>query len=82
MRGDVQGVGFRFFVRRHAERLGVRGFVANQDDGSVLVEAEGSDDLLHALAALLREGPSASRVVDVSSEEMPLRGDKSFAISA
>jgi hypothetical protein len=39
--GDVQGVGFRFAVRRVARDLGLTGFAENRTDGSLLVEAEG-----------------------------------------
>ena len=41
--GRVQGVGYRYFVLRQAERLGVTGFARNRPDGSVEVVAEGSD---------------------------------------
>ena len=44
--GVVQGVGYRAFVRSCAMELGVVGTVRNQDDGSVLVVAEGSNDIL------------------------------------
>jgi len=49
--GTVQGVGFRFTVRRIASRLPVTGFVRNLPDGRVEVLAEGEEEDLRALAA-------------------------------
>ena len=51
--GTVQGVGFRPFVARLAARLGVRGWVRNDERG-VTVRAVGSPDMLDALAAARR----------------------------
>jgi acylphosphatase len=71
VRGDVQGVGFRFFVLRQAARLGVVGWVANAPDGSVRVVAEGERDALDELAGLLRQGPSGATVTDVEAHRAP-----------
>jgi acylphosphatase len=60
--GRVQGVGFRDFVRREANRLGLAGWVRNIADGSVEVEAEGPRARLAALVDAARRGPASSRV--------------------
>jgi acylphosphatase len=61
--GDVQGVGFRYYVQRHAQRLPqLKGFVRNLYDGRVEVYAEGEDNELKDLEAALRKGPQGSRV--------------------
>ena len=44
--GRVQGVGFRYATRSRALELGLVGFARNLDDGTVEIEAEGSDDAL------------------------------------
>ena len=64
-KGDVQGVGFRFAVRRLARELDLTGFAVNQPDGSVLVEAEGSPERLEKLEQFLREGPRMARVTSL-----------------
>ena len=57
-RGRVQGVGFRWFVWREAERLGLGGFARNLRDGSVEVVSQGPDAALDLLEQALRRGPS------------------------
>jgi acylphosphatase len=68
VRGRVQGVGFRYFVKRRAGELGLVGFARNLGDGaSVEVVAEGSRPALEALLASLRLGPRLSHVEKVEA---------------
>jgi acylphosphatase len=72
VRGRVQGVYFRDFVREHAEALGLRGYVRNLPDWhSVEVLAEGKRDDLLQLIEHLRVGPRGAKVekVDIDWEE-------------
>lgn len=72
--GVVQGVGFRWFAQRRADKRGVRGFVRNGDRGEVEVVACAEREVLQQFLDELKHGPSASRVdkVDVEwSEEEP-----------
>jgi acylphosphatase len=63
--GDVQGVGFRYWVRRWAEPLGLNGWASNLSDGRVEVVAEGPRTAgEQLLAALSGDGPPGS-VADV-----------------
>jgi len=80
--GQVQGVGFRWFVRQNAKALGVHGWVRNRVDGCVEAEAEGSAEALAAFLAALREGPSRARVEHVTEqhEDGPAR-HQGFTIS-
>ncbi len=64
----VQGVGFRFFAQRVADRLGVAGYVRNLHDGRVEVYAVGSSDQLAALRAELERGPRAASIEAVAEE--------------
>lgn len=70
--GRVQGVGFRWFVKHQADRLGLRGSVTNLRDGSVEVVAEGAEDGLQALLEALRRGPPGARVERVEQHEAPV----------
>jgi acylphosphatase len=65
--GEVQGVGFRFFLIRHAEVLGLRGWVRNRDDGAVELVAEGSRLDLEQLLVYAKEGPRMARVAHVDA---------------
>jgi acylphosphatase len=60
--GDVQGVGFRWFLMREARRLGLRGWVRNQDDGTVEFVAEGSRSDLERLKLAAERGPQTAHV--------------------
>lgn len=72
IRGRVQGVGFRWFVMREAERLKLGGFARNLPDGSVEVVSEGPDAVLEKLEEQLRRGPSHARVDDIQRLQVPL----------
>lgn len=63
--GRVQGVGFRHFTQTRAGRLDVDGWVRNEPDGSVRLEAEGATDALESLLDAVREGPRSARVDEV-----------------
>jgi acylphosphatase len=60
--GRVQGVGYRWFVREHARRLGVVGWVKNRPDGTVEALAAGSGEAIDQLRRLLGEGPPGAAV--------------------
>jgi len=78
--GRVQGVMFRESCRREAERLGVTGWVRNEPDGSVLVEAEGPDDAVVDLVGWCRSGPPGARVAGVDVEEARATGGEGFEV--
>lgn len=65
VRGRVQGVGFRWFVRETAERIAIAGWVRNRADGTVEVAAEGEADVLARFRAVLAEGPRGASVESV-----------------
>jgi acylphosphatase len=74
----VQGVGFRWFVQKNANNIGVRGWVRNEDDGRVQVYAIGTKDQLNQLAALLHLGPRMAEVRRVEEQEAPMQQLSSF----
>ena len=68
--GRVQGVGFRWFVRQEARRLGVAGWVRNLPDGSVELAAGGAAPAVQRLLDHVRVGPDASQVEAVTTDEL------------
>lgn len=63
--GIVQGVGFRWFVRERARRLGIDGWVKNLDDGSVEVLATGDEKQLDLLRGEIQRGPQGAVVSEL-----------------
>ena len=81
VRGNVQGVGYRYFALRQAEALGVSGFARNLSDGRVEVIAEAQDEAaLDAFEARLREGPSFAKVEQVERTPTASRGQSGFHV--
>lgn len=68
--GRVQGVGFRAATQSEAQRLGLKGFVQNQPDGSVYLEATGPDEALEQLRQWCQHGPPAAQVDQVQAEKV------------
>jgi acylphosphatase len=78
--GRVQGVFFRARTLEQADRLGVRGWVSNEPDGSVAGHFEGADQEVAALVAWCRQGPPMAWVDDVEVTEVPDTGASGFHV--
>jgi acylphosphatase len=74
--GKVQGVGYRLSTVRRAHMIGVRGWVRNNEDGSVEAMVQGTPDQVDAMLEWLRQGPPGARVADLTSDVQYL--DKRF----
>lgn len=66
--GNVQGVGYRYFAQREAQRIGVTGYVMNLPDGRVKVVAEGTQEVLSRFLEELRRGPSLAWVEEIQAK--------------
>ena len=75
IKGEVQGVGFRWAVQSQAGKLGLTGYAENLPDGSVRVEAEGAPDRLDQLEAFLHQGPRWADVESLDSQRGPATGE-------
>ncbi|HEU5303694.1 MAG TPA: acylphosphatase [Gemmatimonadales bacterium] len=80
--GLVQGVGFRWYVARHARALGLGGYARNLPDGSVEVVVHGAEEALDELERLLQAGPASAQVDRVERSLGPetARGGQSFDV--
>lgn len=79
--GLVQGVGFRYFVIRHAQKLGLKGYTKNLFTGEVLTEVEGNEGLIHELIKEMKVGPRSSHVKNCSVEWIEYKDEfKSFDV--
>ena len=64
-KGRVQGVGFRYYISRLADSLGLKGYVRNLDRGDVEIEVEGDKDIITGFLDELREGKMRNYIVDL-----------------
>ena len=78
--GSVQGVGFRQSCRQRAIDLGLGGWVRNLKDGTVEVQAEGSEMALNEFRFWCERGPSTASVKRVLFSKMPITGHDWFDI--
>ena len=80
--GTVQGVGFRFFAVRVAQRLGLAGYTRNLRDGRVEVYAVGDAEQLSSLHSELERGPRGAVISAVAEEnaEIIVRYTDGFSI--
>ncbi|KKU55742.1 MAG: acylphosphatase [Parcubacteria group bacterium GW2011_GWA1_47_11] len=67
--GAVQGVFFRAHAKKKADELGITGFVMNQRDRRVYIEAEGPAGALQQLVDWCKEGPDSAEVSSVEIKE-------------
>lgn len=78
--GKVQGVWYRASSRNKALELNLQGFARNEPDGSVYIEAEGTEDQLKQFVAWAGQGPDLAEVERVDVEEGPLKAFEGFHI--
>ena len=78
--GRVQGVGFRYFVMREAEALGLAGWVRNLPTGDVEVLAAGEEALVDLLESRLWRGPPHARVAHVVASDAEAPDGKEFRV--
>lgn len=80
VKGDVQGVSFRGFTLQCAEQNGITGYVKNQRDGSVLIEAEGDPHNIERFIVECRQGSKYAEIEDLTVEEGDVVGYSSFNV--
>lgn len=78
--GRVQGVGFRNHTLAQAQKLGLAGTVENKDDGTVLIEAEGTEKQLDELLKWCEQGPDSADVSRLEVSEGTLRNPEGFTV--
>lgn len=77
--GKVQGVFFRATTQEKAQELGLTGFVQNENDGTVYLEAEGDITALKKLEAWVHQGPKRAQIEKVEVQESDeLKGFNKF----
>ncbi|MEM0473362.1 MAG: acylphosphatase [Candidatus Aenigmatarchaeota archaeon] len=79
--GRVQGVNFRWFTKTVAEKLGIKGWVRNLNDGRVEIIAEGDDEEMENFLSYISKGPVLARVDKIDAREQDYKNEfKEFSI--
>lgn len=73
--GDVTGVGYRYFVRKNANSLGLAGFVRNVRTGEVEAVFEGEEAKVAKMVELCRRGPAVAWVSKIEEKWEEAKGD-------
>ena len=71
IRGRVQGIGYRYFVRHSAQELNLTGWVRNCSNGDVELEVQGPEAVLNQFAASMENGHPWARIEHVAKEKLP-----------
>ena len=78
LKGRVQGVGYRYFAMKEAQKLGIKGYVRNLPDGSVeVVYISDNPQTEEAFLKSLKKGPFLARVDNIEKSEITLSEDLS-----
>lgn len=78
--GKVQGVFYRAFTQKEAQRLQLLGFVRNQPNGDVYIEAEGEERVLNEFVDWCKKGSPNALVKEVKLTEGELKNFSEFRI--
>jgi len=78
--GQVQGVGFRYFTKRQANKYTITGWVRNLLNGTVEVLACGNKDNIEQFIQCLKQGPVSAKVDKIISDDQPWQEFTEFSI--
>jgi acylphosphatase len=81
VQGTVQGIFFRQFIKGEADKLGLRGFIRNLDNGDVELIIEGDGEGIGRMSRICEKGPEHAMIKNVIVEERNWTGDfKEFKV--
>jgi acylphosphatase len=78
--GTIQGIFFKQFIKEHAEKNKVNGFLRNLEDGRVEIFLEGENENVEQMVALCKRGPQHSNIRKVEEKPEHLQDFKEFKI--
>jgi len=80
IKGDVQMVNFRYYTKEKADEFGLKGWVKNNEDGSVEAVFEGDEKKIEEIIKFCKKGPNSARVDDVKITEEETENLQEFKI--
>jgi len=78
--GSVQPILFNRFIKDHADRIGVRGFVRKLEDGRMEIFIEGNTDSVESMSQICRRGPPHSQLRGLEEKDERFQGFTDFRI--
>ena len=78
--GSVQGVFFRNFIKEHADKHKIKGYVRNLEDGRVEIFLEGEMDDVDSVAQVCKRGPQHSIIRNVEEKQESFQDFKEFKV--
>jgi acylphosphatase len=78
--GTVQGIFYRGFIKENAEKLGIKGFVRNLEDGRVEIFCEGNPEEVKKMIAICKKGPRHAEIKKVEEKEEKFQNFKTFKV--
>jgi len=78
--GSIQPIFYHRFIKDNADKIGIRGFVRNLDDGRIEIIIEGDTEAMNRMAPLCRRGPQHSVIRKVEEKEEKFQDFRDFKI--
>jgi len=78
--GSVQGIFFRQFIKEHADKNKVKGFIRNLEDGRVEVFIEGDQEKVENVINICKRGPKHANIRNVEEIPQSFQDFKEFKI--
>ncbi len=78
--GSVQGIFFRQFIKEHADKNNVKGYIRNLEDGRVEVFLEGSNDNVESMMKVCKQGPKHAHIRNIEEKPETFQDFKDFKI--
>ena len=78
--GTVQGIFYRAFIKENAEKLDIKGFVRNLEDGRIEIFIEGNPEPINKMIEICKKGPKHSEIKKVEEKVEKFQDFKSFKI--
>ena len=78
--GTVQGIFFKQFIKEHADKNNIKGFLRKLEDGRVEIFLEGNQDNVDAMAEICKRGPQHSNIRNIEQKEEKFQDFKDFKI--
>lgn len=78
--GSVQGIFFRQFIKEHADKNSVKGYIRNLEDGRIEIFLEGDSENVEAMSSICKRGPQHAHIRKIEEKPEIFQDFKEFKI--